>query len=315
MMLMFAKRPSALKPPCDTNRSASPLLHKYSRSVTLWPERGQKRLLLPLLTVAFLTVAHVAVSQVRPAATTDANAIIKRMLRTYQNAQTLQEQAEAKLTLMGGNSYVQSTTLKFKKPGQFTCESTDPMMGTVTIYCTGQTVTIYSGKQNIFTKRTAATDMTKNLKTLERASSDLLGTELQQILNPLSFIAAKGMPREASQFRYGGLQTIRGRKYHLVTAQADSAWIATLVPTMKITPKQRDIGLWIDAEKNLLVKAVLRITWVATEPGAGGQNAPKTTGGFAFEENHRNTVLNGVFKDTDFQFIPPKDAKEIFQSR
>jgi outer membrane lipoprotein-sorting protein len=242
----------------------------------------------------------------------DANALVRKMVAAYQAATTIQETSEAKMVEPGKGEYIQSNTLKYKRPAMLALETVDPDLGTLATYVNGSTITIFSGKQNVYTKRTASPNLARNLTVIGAASTELVHVTPTQMLNPISFLLAKGgMPEEAQAFRYVGVKMVEGRKTYMLIAQASTVWLKQIMPFAK--PERRDINLYIDVQTNLLAKAAIAVTYQATLPAVSGEPSKIVRGGFAFEETHRGTILNAPIVDATFSFRPPKGATEIFQ--
>jgi outer membrane lipoprotein-sorting protein len=244
----------------------------------------------------------------------DANALVRKMVATYKKATSIQETTEATVTVPGGSAYVQSTNMKWKHPNQTYLHSQDPQQGTVSVHTDGKTITIYSARQNIFTRRNAPTDLRETMETINRASTQAFNIQMTQVLNPISFLLTTDMPREAKAFRYAGMATLNGRRAHKVVGQADPNWVRGMVPAMTVVPIKRDVILWIDAQTNLLLKSAGNFTWKVTSANGAKLQTPQI-GGILFEEVHRNTLLNIAMRDEDFRFFPPKGAKQLFQER
>lgn len=245
----------------------------------------------------------------------DANSLVKRMISLYQNAQTLQETTESKIFQTNGQQFVQSSSLKYKRPNLLMFTLQDPNMGSMVYSSNGKTITVYSGKQNIFTKRTAPKNAPEIAGVLSRTSMELTGVGQDQMLSPLEFFGTRGMPKEAKTFRYVGTKSIEGHKTYQLNGQIDMDWLHNLMPDSRITPVRRDVVLLIDTQTNLLVRASLVATWKVEALGQGDSALLAAQRGFAFEETHRGTVLNAALRDQDFQFYPPKGAVEKFQDR
>jgi hypothetical protein len=244
----------------------------------------------------------------------EADALVRKMVAAYQKADSIQETTEATVIVPGSGTYVQSSNMKWKRPNQAYLYTQDPHQGTVSVHTDGRTITIYSAKQNVFTRRNAPTDLRGTIEAINKAATDAFNVQMNQVLNPISFLLTKQMPREAKAFRYGGLANVNGRRAHKVIGQADPNWIRGMAPAMNIVPQKREVTLWIDTETNLLLKAAGAFTWKVTS--ANGTKLPKPVpGGILFEEVHRNTLLNVAMREEDFRFFPPKGAKQLFQER
>jgi outer membrane lipoprotein-sorting protein len=242
----------------------------------------------------------------------DANALVRKMVTTYQKANSIQETTEATVQMPGSGSYVQISNMKWRRPNHTYLYTQDPQQGTVSVYTDGKLITIYSAKQNIYTRRNAPTDLRGTMDVITKASSDAFNVQMNQILNPISFLLTKDMPREAKGFRYLGETTLNGRRAHKVVGQADLNWIRAMAPERTIVPGKRELTLWIDVQTNLLLKSAGAFTWKVT--ATNGNKLPRPVpDGILFEETHRNTLLNVAMRDEDFRFSPPKGAKILYQ--
>jgi outer membrane lipoprotein-sorting protein len=242
----------------------------------------------------------------------DANVLVRKMVATYQTATTIQETSGATVVELGRGAHLQNSTFKYKRPTLFVLEVVDPIIGTLATYVNGTTVTLYSSKRGVFAKRTALPKLEQNLTLMDKISVDLMHATATQMLNPLSFLLAKGMPTEAQSFHYGGVKMVEGRKTYLVTAQANTAWLRKIIPIGQVD--RRDIQLYIDANTNLLAKATLAVKFRITIPARGKTPRKTVQSGFGFVETHRGTILNAPIADNSFSFLAPKDATEVFPS-
>jgi hypothetical protein len=237
----------------------------------------------------------------------DANALVRQMVAAYQSFQTLQESSETKFVRTNGAEFIQTTTLKYKRPNLIYAESRDPMQGTLIMSSNGRLATFYSGKQNAYTQRNAAPTFIGTLYVISNASKAMIGAPQNQILSPLSFLTAKHMPVEAGNYRYVKTEVIEGKRVALVAADADPNWLKTLFPTStQITFQKRNVLLWIDTNTRLLVRESVDFMWTV-EAGAN-----PGSGRIRFAETHRNVIPNAPLRDEDFNIAPPKGAEEVF---
>ena len=245
----------------------------------------------------------------------DANAIVRRMVAAYQSAQTIQETCEARIFQVPGGEYVQSTTIRFKRPNLLCLTSQDPNLGTYIVYGNGKTVTVYSGRQNIYTKRTSPTKLRAELSTISSAAEELIHSAVSQALNPLSFLNAKGMPDECQNFAYIREAVVDGRQVAIVSGPPSPTWLAGIPGVKDAIADKSTITLYIDTTRNLLVKAACDLNWHVSAPATPNVPASVTRYRFKFSEVHRNTVLNLPLRDEEFFFIPPRGAAEQFNER
>jgi outer membrane lipoprotein-sorting protein len=245
--------------------------------------------------------------------TPDPVALVRTMIATYQSATTIQETSEARVN-DGMAEYIQASSLKFKKPRLMIITSQDPQTGTLSTYVNAKTITIYSGKQNIYTKRTTPETLQATFALINRAAGESLGMQFIQIFNPASFLlAANGKLREADGFRYVGKQAVDGHNTILIVGRANDALFQKLAPEVKLTPEKRDVALWIDAQSNLLVRCRCLLTWLIAIPAQGTTPARSLRRGLVLDEVHRDSRLNAPISDDEFRFTPPKESREVFQ--
>ena len=167
--------------------------------------------------LSFLTAVRPAETQGSP----DGADIVKRMVDIYHKAKTVQDTAEAKFLLLNGASYVQTNTVKFKQPNYVIITTQDPVGGTFTVYANGKTINVYSGKQNIFTRRNSPSDLKGTLTRVSEATVDTVNIPEDQMLSPLSFLNAGSLPKEAEGFKFVGYQNVLGHKTYKIRAQAN----------------------------------------------------------------------------------------------
>ena len=235
----------------------------------------------------------------------DANDQVRKMVATYQNAQSYTERSTAQI-YNGSSTYniVQTSDLKYRAKNQFSVSSDDPSLGTYLATCDGRYVTLYTAKQNAYTKRLVAATMRETVDKLMRASLLLLRTSVAQVLNPISFTIARGMPDECKDFRVVGEETLDNRtRVLVVSGQADGAWLARLANGAKAESfSKREVKLWIDPARHVLLKAQITLE-------IRGRNVMRII------EKHDNIVLNPPLNEADFVFKPPKGSEEKYQER
>lgn len=244
----------------------------------------------------------------------NANALVRKMMATYQSAQAIEETSEAKVKEYGKADYIQSTTLRFKGPNLIYLASEDPSIGTYQSFCNGKTITVYTGRHNTYTKRNSPIGLPKTLTKLAAAGELILGVSVVQMLSPLSFMSGKAMPQECRNFQYVREEMLEGNKVIVVTGQANLAWLQTMGAPQQTVLDRREVTLWIDANRFLLRKAACDLLWRFKKVSAS-QNVSTVTGGFKFVEVHRATRMNPPLRDEDFFFVPPTGAVEQFQDR
>ena len=245
----------------------------------------------------------------------DANALVRKMLATYKKANSVQAEFEAQILRLRGSEYIQSGSMRFKKPDRIELYTTDPLTGTFHAWADGRTIAVYSGKTNSYTKRTAPNGLGPTIEGIEKVSEDVLGVRSTQILSPLSFILAKDMPREAQNFTYLRQETILGRKTYCVSAKMSEDFLHKMLQSRSIILVQRDIKLWIDAQNNQLVRSASTIGWKSLAQSNTASKPVYNSDGIAFQETYRNTVFEGAIKDDVFRFTPPQGARQLYQER
>jgi hypothetical protein len=276
------------------------------------PDRGTKS------TVYWVQIAGVALTLVACSAQVqaqDATSIVKKMIAAYKNAKTIHETAEAKVLQLNGRAIFQQSEFYYKAPNEVVIATVDPLTGTLQGFCDGHDISLYSGKQNIFTRRPAIGSLHDMLTTIANASEESLGMRISQVLSPVSFLAAKGdVPDEAVGYKLkpGGPVQMDGHTCYEVHALANPDWVQSMAPKLNIAVKRRDIIFWIDTKTNLLVRAGIALTWLSTVPNQPRTAPPKLPGGFAFEEVHRGTQIDSNIPEKAFRFFAPKGAIEKF---
>lgn len=244
------------------------------------------------------------------------DALVKKMIATYRAASTIRNESQATIIDPTTGRYEQRAIMVYKKPNKLYFSSVDPQQGTISIYADGRLLAIYGGKQNIFTRRNAPLGFVQTVALAEKATLDALRVSITQLLSPVSFLISNGTIREANSFKVVGTETVIGYKTYKLQAQANPFWLkAMMPPKSKVQFVKKEITLWIDARRSFLVKASAQLVWKTTLPGDGITPARTIPGGLFFEETHRTTVLNASVKDEEFLFVPPKNAKELFQER
>ena len=250
----------------------------------------------------------------------DADAIVRRMVTVYQSVQTLQERSEAKMQgASPGTDYIQASQLKYKRGNgsiYLYIQSNDRQIGTYEAYCSGKTITVFTGKENAYTKRAAGINLRQNLQTLSRAAESLSGTPINQMLNPVSFLSAKGMPDECKSFRLLRQETLNPshRRAFVVTGAADENWLYGIIGARNIQFDRRAITLWIDAENSTLLLATCDLVFHQDIPQKRGLVRQST---LRFSESHSDIVLNAPLNDQEFNFdfSRHKGAVEKYQER
>ena len=250
---------------------------------------------------------QVARAQAKP----DGNTIVKKMMAKYHSLNSFQEVAEAKV-IENNSQMIQSSTLKYQKPQNFSLTSIDPQIGTVLSQVNEKGILVYSGKQNIFTRRKPQPTLKDSLNRLQNASLYSLRIPVTQALSPLSFLAASTMPVEANQFRLTGVRMVAGRPAYVVRALAKLEWLQSLAKGVTILAKSRGITLYIDKQSFLLVRATCAITFMTTLPGEPLSSKPTNPAGFAFDEYHRAIIENGAINAQEFNFTLPAGALEKY---
>ncbi len=265
-----------------------------------------KQLISLFATAGFLAVSlHQAKAQ-------DANAIVKKMVQTYKSFNTYTETSEAKIALLGAPSQIQTTVFKFQKPSKFYVQTSDPQSGTLAIYSDSTQVSIYGGRQNIFTKRDYAGNFVSTVRTYEKVAKDMLDMNITQIISPISLMTAgeNGL-REGKNFRYLGVKDVNRRPAHVIVSPVDLDWLITIVGKQDFIPASSQVKLWIDKQSNLLVHAVIQFVWKAKVQRPGVKDK-MILQGLVLDEVHRNQVVDKPIDVNVFRFSPPAGSKQIF---
>ncbi len=268
-----------------------------------------------ILAVAILSTPAASGREVTTNRPVDANVLVRKMIAMYQGTQTLEEATEARVKEYGKSDYVQSTTLRFKRPNLIYLSSEDPAIGTYQGFCNGKTITVYSGTQNTYTKRNSPTDLRQTLGKFSAAGEYLMGVSIVQMLSSIDFIAAKTMPDECKNFQFIRNEILDGNRVTVVTGQANSGWLATMGAPKETVYARREVTLWIDTSRFLLRKASCDLQWRVNVGPTEKKSAQIVLEGIKFVETHRSTRVNTPLRDEDFFFIAPKGAVERFQER
>ena len=244
----------------------------------------------------------------------DGNAIVRRMMTTYRSAQAFEETSEAKIKGIGQADYIQSTTIRFKRPNLFYLSSEDPVVGTYQGFCNGKTVIVYSGAKNTYTQRNSPVNLPQTMTRLYSAGKSLMeNLSIIQMLSPIGFLSAKGMPDECKNFRFVRMDVVDGNKVAVVTGQADSNWLQSQDVPKQTVFDRRDVTFWVDTHTYLLRKASCDLRWHSNQGAALKQSAGASSAGFQFVETHHGSRVNLPLRDEDFFFNAPKGAVEQYQ--
>src|SRR5579871_4434019 len=212
--------------------------------------------------IALFVVAGTRVPTHAAPTDVDANALVRQMVARYQSIQSLSEASSADVTIGPGQDYIQETTLKFKRPNLLLLQTQDPAQGTAVSCCDGRFTTYYSGRINRFMHQVAPSAIVQVVRDVSKAATQLTGLPQNQVLNPLSFLSASGMPNEAKSFHYVKTVTIDGHRAALVTATADSNWLKSNFPAgAEVKFQKRELSLWIDLDSKLLLRAAGSLAW------------------------------------------------------
>ena len=241
----------------------------------------------------------------------DANSLVRQMVAAYKDATTIQESSAATFTPSSGPPLSQSYFLKYASLNGLSVTVQDPINGSFGAYCDGVTLTVYSAAKSSFVRRSAPPDLAGVVKAISGLSHELTGTAFDQTLNPISFVLAPGMPREGSNFKRTGIQTVMGRKTYVVSGTADDAYLRTVLPdsaTHGARIDQKELTLYIDAQTHLLLQARARIHWTSVSRNSAGKGRGF---GFTFMERHIGTKINAPLQRTALAFLQPPGAIEI----
>jgi hypothetical protein len=272
----------------------------------------------PLLTqkkqlTSLLAFVGFALSITHPAQAQDGNALVKKMVQTYKAYNTFSETSEAKIVMLGAPSQIQSTTFKFQKPSKFFVQTSDPQSGTLSIYSDGTQVTIFGGRQNIFTRRDYAGSFVSTVRTYEKVAKEMLDMNITQILSPISFMTAgeNGL-REAKSFKFLGTKAVNGRTTNMVLSPVDLEWLTSIVGRQNFLPDKCQVKLYIDKETNLLIHSVIQFLWQSKVQRPGVKDKIVIQG-MVLDERHRNQVMDKPIDANVFRFAPQPGSKEVFR--
>jgi hypothetical protein len=235
---------------------------------------------------------------------TDPTRIVREMVTAYKSAETIDDTSEAKMYVgSNGNIFIQQNSFKFKKPALLVVKSEDPHQGTLMCYNNGLTVTLYVGKQNVYTKLSSPGDLAKVMDVVESA--------VPQVLSPGSFLLANGTLREADRYKLMGRRNINGHDTYVVKALVSQSFLRWITRLRDPVLQHDRMVLFIDTRTHLLVRGSCDITWSGLVRSPRGGMA-RMSQGFRFDEDHMTSVLNAPIEDKEFYFNPPKNAAEIF---
>jgi outer membrane lipoprotein-sorting protein len=243
----------------------------------------------------------------------NADGIVRKMIRVYQSAQSIQENTEARINLAANTEIYQQSEIKIKQPNLLYLSSEDPKLGTYKVYCNGNTVIVYSGAMNTYTTYTkiaSPANFRSIVQTFANAGAFLMGKPIGQMLNAFTFMSANGLPEECSKFRFVKMETVEGRQAVVVTGQANITWLYTLIPLKAANYDRRDITLWIDAKQFVLMKSSCDIQWHAGATKGSNNPAGNIRSTLRFSEVHHNIRLNASLSNKTFDFSPPSQAVE-----
>ncbi len=243
------------------------------------------------------------------------NTLAHKMVAVYQQATSVQADFEAEILRPGGTEYVQSGTMRYKRPDRVELYTTDPLTGSFHAWADGRGITVYSGKTNSYTKRNAPSGLAATVAGIEKVSEDVLGVRSTQIFSPLSFILTKDMPREAGNFYYLKQDTVAGHKTYCIAAKLNEAFVKDMLQSRSMILVQRDVKLWIDIRTSQLVRSACTIAWKYQIPGANGKKPTYSGNGISFQETYRKVIFDAPIKDDTFRFVPPQGARQLFQER
>lgn len=242
----------------------------------------------------------------------DGNAIARKMIQAYHNLNTFSETSEAKIVVLGGPQQIQSATLKYQKPSAFVSTTSDPQSGSLQIYSDGKKVTIYGGRQNIFTQRNYSGNFSTTVAQYEKISKELLDMNIQQFLSPIGFMLAKDLPREAKEFKMLPAEKRGGKDNYVIQSAVDLNWLGAIVGKQNFLPTRCRVRLWIDKQSYLVTRAILNIMWQVKVQRPGVKDRVLVQG-MVMEEDHKDQQPNVPLNFDVFRFVPPPGAKQIFE--
>ncbi len=242
----------------------------------------------------------------------DGNAIARKMIQTYHNLNTYSETSEAKIVVLGGPQQIQTASLKYQKPSAFVSTTSDPQSGTLQIYSDGKKVTIYGGRQNIFTQRNYTGNFVTTVAQYEKVAKELLDMNIQQLLSPVGFMIAKDLPREAKAFKVLPAEKRGGKDNYVIQSPVDMTWLTGMVGKQNFMANRCVVRLWIDKQTYLVTRAVMNIMWQVKLQRPGVKERLLVQG-MVLEEDHKDQQPNSPLNFDSFRFAPPAGAKQIFE--
>jgi outer membrane lipoprotein-sorting protein len=260
------------------------------------------------MSAGFVVLASLGVNS---AQAQDGNTIVRKMITTYQSMQTFQETSEAKVLILGGPQQIQSSTFKYQKPSMFVSTTSDPQNGSIAIYSDGKAITVYGGRQNLFTRRDVQANLAQTVSTYERVSDEVMGMKIKQMLSPMSILMAKGELKEANRFKLLGSAKVDGKDTYVVASPISAAWVQEIVGNVPLMAERSEVRIWIDKQTNQMLRGACRIVWKAPAQIKG----KIVVQGFVLQEEHRNIKANASIVHDDFRFAPPAGSKQLFQEK
>jgi outer membrane lipoprotein-sorting protein len=247
-----------------------------------------------------------------PAQAQDGNAIARKMIQTYKNLNTYSETSEAKILMLGGPQQIQTASLKYQKPSLFVSTTSDPRAGSLSIYSDGKKVTIYGGRQNVFTQRNYTGSFATTVAQYEKISKEMLDMNITQIISPIGFMLASDLPHEGKQFKTMKTENVDGNACNVIQSAIDLTWLAKIVGKQTFLQDRCVVRLWVDKQSNLVRRGVINFVWKVTVKRPGKKDRLLVQG-MVLDETHKNLQANTPINFEVFRFAPPAGAKQLFQ--
>lgn len=248
------------------------------------------------------------------ASTNDPRVILRSMVAAYKNAQTMQVETEGDQRISGPGAplFVHHTTAyKYQtRPARLAMSTRNAITGTTSYFADGTSFVVYSGLHNQFTRRDEAGDLTALARRIDQLTP--------QLLTPLGMILSGEQPRGLISPQLAGSENVDGKPAYVVKAVFDPSYVRYLGHKTDFASgydaAKSEATLWIDKRTGYLLKSTQRLVWkgVTRDPDSGRRAVTDT---LELSERVTKLVPNAPLAQSEFRFIPPKGAQEVYQER
>ena len=243
------------------------------------------------------------------APTTDPIEIVKRMVKAYKAVDSLQvatSDDELAVSARPGGTHMETVTTYTKLPmPRIKQVLVDRISGSWRLFADGSNLVSYQGMANQFTRRQV---ISNDLSTLGK-EIDVDGHEIMGIP---AILAADEIPSGMENLKFGGKEDIKGKSAYIVTGTYTNSFVKALGVksglTKASTANSGTYKFWIDANTYFLLKAESHFDWTLVIPSTK-QRVPLQ---IVFTLRTVGTVVNPSVKESEFTFVMPPQAQEIF---